>query len=260
MNKPVSNLKPEAEITAPHVLQAINSVMRELNKLGIAKDRKNTQQNYNFRGIDDVYNVLCGLLADNHLVISPKCLSHTRDFIVTGKGSQAVSAVVSVEYEFASVVDGSVKIVGPFPGEAMDYADKATNKAMSAAYKYMAMQEFCIPTEGDNDADAATHTLASAEQLAINLLRGASADRALFKDAWEKNKDGWKGVMDGPAYARVVAEMKRLAAAFPKETAPEENKPAPPPPEERPISSRAQAHTPASEDFGLNGDDIPDFD
>jgi hypothetical protein len=36
----------------------------------------------------------------------------------------------------------------------MDSADKATNKAMSAAYKYMAMQTFCIPTEGDNDADA----------------------------------------------------------------------------------------------------------
>ena len=39
----------------------------------------------------------------------------------------------------------------------MDTADKATNKAMSAAYKYMAMEVFCIPTEGDNDADATTH-------------------------------------------------------------------------------------------------------
>ena len=31
---------------------------------------------------------------------------------------------------------------------------------MSAAYKYAAMQAFCIPTEGDNDADSTTHTLA----------------------------------------------------------------------------------------------------
>jgi hypothetical protein len=36
----------------------------------------------------------------------------------------------------------------------MDSADKATNKAMSAAYKYAALQAFCIPTEADNDADA----------------------------------------------------------------------------------------------------------
>jgi hypothetical protein len=42
----------------------------------------------------------------------------------------------------------------------MDSADKATNKAMSAAYKYAAMMVFCIPTEGDNDADAVTHEVA----------------------------------------------------------------------------------------------------
>jgi hypothetical protein len=42
-------------------------------------------------------------------------------------------------------------------GEAMDSGDKATNKAMSAAYKYACMQAFSIPTEGDNDADAHTH-------------------------------------------------------------------------------------------------------
>jgi hypothetical protein len=42
----------------------------------------------------------------------------------------------------------------------MDSGDKATNKAMSAAYKYACMQSFCIPTEGDNDADAQTHQVA----------------------------------------------------------------------------------------------------
>jgi hypothetical protein len=41
-------------------------------------------------------------------------------------------------------------------GEAMDSSDKATNKAMSAAYKYAALMTFAIPTEGDNDADAHT--------------------------------------------------------------------------------------------------------
>jgi hypothetical protein len=40
----------------------------------------------------------------------------------------------------------------------MDSGDKATNKAMSAAYKYACFQAFSIPTESDNDADAHTHT------------------------------------------------------------------------------------------------------
>jgi D-mannonate dehydratase len=44
----------------------------------------------------------------------------------------------------------------------MDSGDKASNKAMSAAYKYAAFQAFCIPTEGDNDADSTTHEVAVA--------------------------------------------------------------------------------------------------
>ena len=48
-------------------------------------------------------------------------------------------------------------------GEAMDSADKATNKALSAAYKYACFQVFCIPTEGDNDADGQHQVVVSEE-------------------------------------------------------------------------------------------------
>ena len=40
------------------VYQAIAYVMRDMSAEGISKDRRNQQQNYNFRGIDDVYNAL----------------------------------------------------------------------------------------------------------------------------------------------------------------------------------------------------------
>jgi hypothetical protein len=65
-----------------------------------------------------------------------------------------------VRFDFVSADDGSMHEVVTF-GEAMDSGDKATNKAMSAAYKYACMQAFCIPTEGDNDADAKTHEVAA---------------------------------------------------------------------------------------------------
>jgi hypothetical protein len=71
--------------------------------------------------------------------------------------------VCEVSFDLVSAVDGSRHTVHVI-GEAMDSGDKATNKAMSAAYKYMAMQVFCIPTEGDNDADATTHTVKPAEK------------------------------------------------------------------------------------------------
>jgi len=240
VNAPVK-LHPEAEAAsqAPHVLAAISAVMAELSRDGIGKDRSNTQQNYKFRGIDDVYNALSGVLARNKLVITPKCLSRQKEVVQTQKGGTLFYVTVDMEFELASAVDGSTKTARMF-GEAMDSADKATNKAMSAAYKYMAMQEFCIPTEGDNDADASTHALASAEELAINLLRGCSSDKGLFKEAWEKNKVGWKDFLQPAAYARVVKVMQEVAAGFPKE----EPKPPSPPPKD---------------DFGLDGDDIPDF-
>ena len=72
MNKAVTNLTAEAEITAPHVLQAINSVMLDISREGISKDRNNAQQGYKFRGIDDVYNALAPILSRNRLVITPK--------------------------------------------------------------------------------------------------------------------------------------------------------------------------------------------
>lgn len=54
----------------------------------------------------------------------------------------------------------------------------------------------------------------NAEETAITLLRGASADKSLFTEAWEKNKDGWKNLLSADAYARVWAEMRKLAKAI----------------------------------------------
>ncbi len=68
---------------------------------------------------------------------------------------------LTVEFDFVAAEDGSKHTVITV-GEAMDSGDKASNKAMSAAYKYAAFQAFCIPTEGDNDADSQTHEVAAA--------------------------------------------------------------------------------------------------
>jgi hypothetical protein len=147
-----------------------------------------------------------------------------------------------MEFTLASAIDGSTTLAQMF-GEAMDSGDKATNKAMSAAYKYMAMQVFCIPTEGDNDADAHAPQLASMEDRAVAHLRACAIDKGQFKTAWETCRDGWKKTLDGPAYARVVKVMQEIAAAFPKD------EPAPEP--------KAVEPTKAVDDFGIPNDEIP---
>lgn len=147
----------EQQVREPmQVYKAICAVAREMSTEGISKDRKNQQQGYNFRGIDDVYNSLAPMLARNGLVILPRMISREVTERETAKGGTLFYVIVEAEFDFVSAEDGSHHTVRTF-GEAMDSGDKATNKAMSAAYKYAAFQAFCIPTAGDNDADATTH-------------------------------------------------------------------------------------------------------
>lgn len=146
-----------------NVYQCIAAVAAEIAHEGISKNRKNQQQGYNFRGIDDVYNALAPVIAKHGLVILPRCLERQVTERPNKSGGVIFSVTVDAEFDFVSSHDGSKHTVKTY-GEAMDSADKATNKAMSAAYKYAAFQTFCIPTEGDNDADATSHDVRPKEK------------------------------------------------------------------------------------------------
>jgi hypothetical protein len=88
---------------------------------------------------------------------------------ISAKGGNLFYVTVEAEFDFVSAEDGSKHTVKTF-GEAMDSGDKATNKAMSAAYKYAAFQAFAIPTEGDNDADAQTHYVEPLPDIDLNVM------------------------------------------------------------------------------------------
>lgn len=61
--------------TAPHVYRAILGVMGDIGKQGVGKTKRNTQQNYDFRGIDDLMQALSPLLVKHELLILPKVLN-----------------------------------------------------------------------------------------------------------------------------------------------------------------------------------------
>ena len=251
---------PPAGTSGPRVYTAIAAVMEEMAREGIGKDRSNSQQGYKFRGIDDVYNALAPVLAKHRLCIIPHMLSRECVERQTAKGGTLFYVTCGARFTLVSAEDGS-QVEAVTYGEAMDSGDKATNKAMSAAYKYMAMQTFCIPTEGDNDADGTTHDVAprqtsegapddgAAERRAIDHLNHCSVDAGTFKDAWEKNKGGWKATLSTEAYTRVVAEMKRLAGMIKaKDIAPKTPTPQEP-------SNRADEHRRADAIEGTPFDD-----
>lgn len=175
------------------VYKAIAAVQGELAKVGIAKNRRNTQgSGYNFRGIDDVYAALSPLLAANGLVVIPRVITREVAERASKNGGTLFYVTVHAEFDFVSSADGSKHTAATF-GEAMDSGDKATNKAMSAAYKYAAFMTFAIPTEGDNDADATTHEVAPMAkaitklQLAElqKLVAEAKTDLAVFCDYYK---------------------------------------------------------------------------
>ncbi len=156
--------KQQVEPKAMTVYQAIAKVQAELAKEGISKDRTSgsgdSGPKFKFRGIDDIYNSLAGLLAETGLCILPRLIARETSERKKPDGKMLYFVAVEVEYDLVSAHDGSKHTI-KVPGEAMDSGDKATNKAMSAAYKYACLQTFCIPTEGDNDADATSHEVAA---------------------------------------------------------------------------------------------------
>ena len=159
------------------VYQAINAVTAAMAREGIGKERSNQQQGYRFRGIDDVYNALSRHLAEQKLCMLPRVTERAFTDRPTKSGGVSTYVVLTVEFDFVSAEDDSTHTIRTM-GEAMDTADKATNKAMSAAMKYACLMAFQIPTEGDNDADAHTHETSS------RALTGALA--ASVEDGWEK--------------------------------------------------------------------------
>ncbi len=131
------------------IFQLIPKIMAEVGSIG--KDRKNLQQNYAFRGIDDVYNALKGPLSKNGVFIAPEVMSQLREERQTKNGGNLIYTVLTMKFVFYADDGSSFNVVTI--GEAMDSGDKSANKAMSAALKYAFLQVFCIATEGDNDTE-----------------------------------------------------------------------------------------------------------
>lgn len=160
------------------VYEKIAAITAELSKVGISKDSKNQSQGYKFRGIDQVYGALSPLLAKHGLCILPRVTA--RDVVErqNRQGGALFYVTLTVEFDFVAAEDGSKHTVVTI-GEAMDSGDKASNKAMSAAYKYAAFQAFCIPTEGDNDADGTTHEVAAPDPAILERINACEDKKSL---------------------------------------------------------------------------------
>lgn len=143
-----------------NIYESIAAVMGEIGAVG--KDSLNEQQKFKFRGIDAVMNAINPALVKNKVFIVPEILEQLREERKSSKGGLLIYSVCKIRYRFYAE-DGSY-VDAVVIGEGMDSGDKATNKAMSIAFKYACFQVFCIPTEEMKDPDAECHEVAPKEE------------------------------------------------------------------------------------------------
>ena len=129
-----------------NIFESITAIMQEIPAIG--KEKKNQQQGFKYRGIDDVMNALQPILSKH------KVIDQAREDRVTNKGGTILYSMLKIRYTFYAEDGTSVSAV--VIGEGMDSGDKASNKAMAIAMKYAFFQVFCIPTEEMKDPDAET--------------------------------------------------------------------------------------------------------
>lgn len=136
----------------PKIYESISKCMEDVG--AISKGSKNQKQGYMYRGIDEVYNALQPALIKNHVFVVPEVLDQYREERKGSSGGNLIYSILKVKYTFYAE-DGSF-VCATVTGEGMDSGDKASNKAMSAAFKYACFQILCIPTEEMADPDAET--------------------------------------------------------------------------------------------------------
>lgn len=140
----------EQPASPPKIYAALINVMRDVEP--IAKSSRNTQQNYNFRGVDAVYNACHPILAKHGVFSTSQIIEATHRHFTTQAGKDCTQAIIKMRFTYWAE-DGS-SVFSEVVAEGLDYGgDKASNKAMSVADKYALLQILKIPVASvDPDA------------------------------------------------------------------------------------------------------------
>jgi len=134
------------------IYERMVAIIAELPAIG--KTQHNTQQNFMFRGHDDVMNALNPLLSKHGVFIVPNVLERIAGERLTGNNKTMYEVNLHVEFTFYGLRGDSVQASGW--GEGTDMGDKATSKAMTMAIKYVIGQAFALATAEMSDADASS--------------------------------------------------------------------------------------------------------
>lgn len=200
--------EPENE-DAPHwkptVVDALNRVMDEVQS--ISKDSRNTQQNFNFRGIDAVINAVGPALRKHGVVVVPTAAVWEHERYKTRNDAQMRGVTITVTFRFYGPRGDWIEAQAC--GEAADAGDKAIPKAHSVAYRTLLLQALCIPTD-EPDPDSAAHERAVIQE------RREDAKTATPARSWAELIERLGLLIDADEVAAWLAQAKDAAEGLPE--------------------------------------------
>lgn len=158
-----------------NIYESLNKIMADMPH--IPKSHRleyNGRLQYNFRGVDDIYQALQPLLVKYKVISVPEASLIFHERLPT-KNGEANRIVLSVKYKFYAE-DGTF-VDSTIVSEGMDSGDKASNKAMTAGHKYALLQVLCIPTEEPKDSENDHHEIENKakeinEAINLGVMRG----------------------------------------------------------------------------------------
>ena len=157
------------------IYQKMANILKETK--AITKGRRNQQQGFQFRGIDDVMNELHEVFAKNEVFILQEVQGFTTENRQTKSGSLNTFTRATIKFKYVTTDGSYVETVNI--GEAQDTGDKGMNKAMSIALKYSLLQMFLIPTEEQKDPDAVTPEETPYREMAMQEIQSAQTLQTL---------------------------------------------------------------------------------
>lgn len=131
----------------PTVQQALAAVVSAMPAIG--KTEENREQGYKFRGIESMTAAAGPLLGKHGVVIVPQVRERIYEERTTRNNRPMY--VVHLRVRFRIYGPAGDYVTAEAWGEGTDMGDKATNKAMTGAFKYMLGQLLVI---GDSASDA----------------------------------------------------------------------------------------------------------
>ena len=197
--------------------EVVLKVMGEVR--GLAKKDKNTNQNFNFRGIDSVMNVVGPALRDAGGFVVPKVLSSQHGQVANKSGG--MNNTCHLEVEFSVYGTEGDPVVGVVAAESFDAGDKATAKAMSVAMRTFLLQLLCLPTD---EPDPDSYSYETAKPVSVDKtphIDDAEWLKRAEDYAWKEDREGllrlYSVVSQVPGHDELLTKIKALGESVAKQ-------------------------------------------